>query len=245
MIESFHSRNLLCAAYLAVFSAFVLGGCASETPRQSAPDLIAQKNPIDAPAPPAGFYRVVSGDTLASIAAAYGRDTTAIADWNGLAANASLTRGQLLRVGPPPASPVSVANTARQSLKTASCGPDAWSWPIKGPILKPFGSDGVKAVAIGGAAGDTVRAAQSGRVVYTGDRISGYGKLVILKHNAHYITAYGRNRSILVKEGNDVTKGQAIATLGDQSSSQPSLLFEVRRDRQPVDPVSFLSDCAS
>ncbi|SAK50081.1 peptidase M23B [Caballeronia temeraria] len=245
MTTSFHSRRLACAAYLAVAFSFVLGGCASETYEHSAARPVLQTSPLDISTPPAGFYRVKSGDTLASIAAAYGRDATAIAAWNGLSANASLTNGQLLHVGPPSTSLAGSERSAQQSTNAASCRPDAFSWPVKGPVLKRFGADGLKAVLIGGEAGDTIRAAQSGRVVYTGDKIAGYGSLVILKHGNQYLTAYGYNRSILVKEGSDVAKGQAIATLGEQPGGRPALLFEVRRDRQPVDPLPYLSDCAS
>jgi lipoprotein NlpD len=245
MISSVQSRRLSCAACLAVVFSFVLGGCASRTLEQTATKPASQTDAAAAPAAPAGFYRVTGADTLASIAAAYGRDPNAIAAWNGLSASTPLTNGQLLRVGPPSASVAGSDDSTQRSVNATRCRSDSLSWPIKGPILKRFGVDGVRGVVIGGAAGDTIRAAKGGRVVYAGNEIAGYGSLVILKHDSRYLTAYGHIQNVLTKEGADVTKGQAIATMGAQTNGQPSLLFEVRRDRQPVDPLPYLSDCAS
>lgn len=233
------------ASCLAVAFGLALGGCASQTRTQQPAQSAQQTTALDVPSTPVGFYRVATGDTLISIAAAYGRDATAIADWNGLSAKAQLTPGQLLRVGPPSAPPTMVASATQQTLSATPCRPDGLAWPIKGQVLKRFGSDGAKSILIAGKAGDTIRAAQSGRVVYTGDKIPGYGKLVILKHSGRYLTAYGHGQSILVKEGNEVSKGQPIAIMGDQSDSQPALLFELRLDRQPIDPLTRLQDCAS
>ncbi|WP_225936683.1 murein hydrolase activator EnvC [Caballeronia sp. NK8] len=245
MIKSPQSRHRMRATCLAVAFSLILGACASRTPTQRPAQPTPQTTALDVPSTPIGFYRATTGDTLASIAAAYGRDANAIADWNGLSANAALPPGQLLRVGPPSAS-LAVAGSPTQPTPNATpCRPDALAWPIKGPVLKRFGSDGTKSIIIGGNTGDTIRAAQSGRVVYVGNQIAGYGRLVILKHNSRSLTAYGHNQSILVKEGNDVSKGQPIAIMGDQSGGQASLLFELRLDRQPVDPLPYLFDCAS
>jgi lipoprotein NlpD len=247
MIESSQARHLMNATYLALAFSLVLGGCAGRTPVQrpaeSAPT--PQTAAHEVLSTPVGFYRAASGETLTSIAAAYGRDATAIANWNGLSANAPLTPGQLLRVGPPSASVAIAASPTQQTPNATPCRPDALAWPIKGSILKPFGSDGSRTIIIAGKTGDTIRASQSGRVVYTGDEISGYGRLVILKHNSRYLTAYGHNQSILVKEGNNVSRGQPIAVMGDQPDGQASLLFELRLDRKPIDPLPYLFDCAS
>lgn len=229
---------------IALVFGMLTGGCAN----QSQPHAQTAPSPLERSAasehPMAGYYRVVHGDTVASIAAAYGRSATDIANWNGIAANEVLKAGDTLRVGPPQtptnAPPVRDAQRSDQTR----CRPGALSWPIKGPVLTNFHIDGAKAIKIGGAQGETVRAADAGRVVYTGDQIKGYGLLVIVKHSDRYLTAYGYNRQVLVNEGIDVKRGQPIALMGDPSSPEPSLLFEVRKDRQPVDPMQYLSDCA-
>jgi lipoprotein NlpD len=89
--------------------------------------------------------------------------------------------------------------------------------------------------------GQPITAAAGGRVVYAGSGLRGYGNLIIVKHNGRYLTAYGYNREILVKEGDMVNAGQQIATMGTGPSQQPSLHFELRRDGKPVDPLTYLS----
>ncbi|NIR58290.1 MAG: peptidoglycan DD-metalloendopeptidase family protein, partial [Gammaproteobacteria bacterium] len=84
------------------------------------------------------------------------------------------------------------------------------------------------------------RAAADGRVVYSGSGLIGYGKLIIIKHNKKYLSAYGHNRKVLVEEGEDVRKGQRIAELGSTGSEQPMVHFEIRRDGKPTDPLRYL-----
>ena len=83
-------------------------------------------------------------------------------------------------------------------------------------------------------------ASAAGKVVYAGTGLRGYGKLVIIKHNATYLSAYAHNREILVKEGQQVTKGQKIAEMGNTDSDQVKLHFEIRRQGKPVDPLKYL-----
>ena len=82
--------------------------------------------------------------------------------------------------------------------------------------------------------------APPGRVVYTGAGLRGYGNLVIIKHNNTYLSAYAHNRQILVKQGDNVTRGQRIAEMGNSDASQVMLHFEIRREGKPVDPIKFL-----
>ena len=97
-----------------------------------------------------------------------------------------------------------------------------------------------KGVKISGRDGNAIRAAEGGKVVYSGSRLIGYGRLIIVKHNDNYLSAYGHNRKILVKEGDQVTKGQKIAEMGTVSNGDPLLHFEIRRDGKPVDPLRLL-----
>jgi lipoprotein NlpD len=189
-----------------------------------------------------GYYRVAQGDTLTSIATGFGHDVRQIAAWNGLSLDTTLTVGEILRVGPPAG--VQSASAPAPSIK-ASCSPGSLMWPVKGPVLSRFGANDVKAITIGGRAGDPIRAASNGRVVYVGDKIKGYGLLVIVRHDNGLLTAYGQNQRVLVREGNDVKQGQPLALMGGASQEKGSVLFEVRKNRQPVDPMAFLADCGS
>ena len=98
----------------------------------------------------------------------------------------------------------------------------------------------IKGVGIGGKAGQPVLASAPGKVLYSGDGIRGYGKLVIIKHNDTFLSAYAHNDQILVKEGQTVTKGQKIAEVGSTGTDQTKLHFEIRRFGKPTDPVKFL-----
>ena len=93
---------------------------------------------------------------------------------------------------------------------------------------------------IAGKRGQTILAAASGRVVYSGGGLIGYGELIIVKHNDTYLSAYGHNASVLVKEGDTIKKGQRIATMGVGPGLEPRLHFEIRRNGEPVDPRRYL-----
>jgi lipoprotein NlpD len=114
-----------------------------------------------------------------------------------------------------------------------------WMWPAKGKVLAAF-TEASKGMDIAGRKGAAVLAAASGRVVYAGAGLRGYGKLVIIKHNNTWLSAYAHNDSILVKEQQDVRKGQKIAEMGSSDSDQVKLHFEVRRQGKPVDPAKIL-----
>ena len=115
-----------------------------------------------------------------------------------------------------------------------------WIWPAGGKLIGTFSEGGNKGVDIAGRAGDPVLAASGGKVVYSGSGLRGYGKLVIVKHNSNYLTAYAHNQNILVKEGQSVSKGQKIAEMGNSDADQVKLHFEVRRQGKPVDPLKHL-----
>jgi lipoprotein NlpD len=140
--------------------------------------------------------------------------------------NASLT---------PPASPGAASDS-----NAGASGNVAFAWPVRGPLLGTFNDSTNKGVNIGGAAGDPVKASADGRVVYAGNGLRGYGNLIIIKHDATYLTAYAHNRALMVKEGDAVTKGQKIAEMGNSDSDRVMLHFEVRRQGKPVDPLKYL-----
>ena len=113
-------------------------------------------------------------------------------------------------------------------------------WPASGPMIAGFDEAKNKGLGIAGKAGDPVLAASGGKVVYSGTGLRGYGKLVIVKHNNTYLTAYAHNQSVLVKEGQSVSKGQKIAEMGNTDADQVKLHFEIRRQGKPVDPLKHL-----
>ncbi|OHC64336.1 MAG: peptidase M23 [Rhodocyclales bacterium GWA2_65_19] len=115
-----------------------------------------------------------------------------------------------------------------------------WMWPAGGKLIAPFAEGGSKGVDIAGKAGDPVLAAASGVVSYSGAGLRGYGNLVVLRHNATYLSVYAHNSKILVKEKQTVTRGQKIAEMGSTDAESPRLHFEIRREGKPADPQKFL-----
>jgi lipoprotein NlpD len=115
-----------------------------------------------------------------------------------------------------------------------------FAWPARGKVMAGFSEPNNKGLDIAGTPGDPVLAAASGRVMYTGTGIRGYGKLIVIKHDNNFNSVYAHNREILVKEGQNVTRGQRIAELGDTDADGPKLHFEIRKSGKPVDPARYL-----
>ena len=113
-------------------------------------------------------------------------------------------------------------------------------WPASGALIAGFDEARNKGLGIAGKAGDPVLAAADGRVVYAGAGLRGYGNLVLLKHNNTFLTAYAHNRTLLVKEDQNVKKGQRIAEMGSTDADRVKLHFEIRRSGKPVDPARYL-----
>ena len=138
------------------------------------------------------------------------------------------------------AAPGETSPDAKATEPVAGGDDVGWIWPANGKTIGTFSEGGNKGVDIAGKAGDAVIAAGDGKVVYSGTGLRGYGKLVIIKHNNTYLSAYAHNQNILVKEGQSVTKGQKIAEMGNTDADQVKLHFEVRRSGKPVDPLKYL-----
>ena len=113
-------------------------------------------------------------------------------------------------------------------------------WPARGRILTGFSEPASKGVDISGKPGDPVVAAASGRVIYIGTGIRGYGKHIVIKHDTNFNSVYAHNREILVNQDQAVARGQKIAELGDTDTDAPKLHFEIRKSGKPVDPVKYL-----
>ncbi|CAM2174981.1 lipoprotein NlpD [Burkholderia latens] len=222
---------------------------------QPAPILVAQK------------YVVKRGDTLSGIASANGCSVADLRTWNKLGARGRLRMGQVLRiVRPQPlqaagasgntqvAAPAAVGNAAGGAQASAPTASDrqvvqetkrhasavSLTWPARGKIVDGFRPGQNRGIQIAGRPGDPVRAAADGRVMYAGTGLNDYGSLIIVQHNADFLTAYAHNRKLLVKTGDIVRRGDAIAEMGDLDNSRVALLFEVRRDGKPVNPMPYL-----
>jgi len=145
----------------------------------------------------------------------------------------------------PPAAPA-VASSTPSSASPAPTSADAdddvdWVWPARGKLVTGFSDTAnLKGIDIAGQAGTPGIASAGGKVVYAGAGLRGYGKLVIIKHNNKFLSAYAHNREILVKEGQQVARGQKIAEMGSTDADQTKLHFEIRRLGKPMDPLKYL-----
>ncbi|MEN5237200.1 MULTISPECIES: peptidoglycan DD-metalloendopeptidase family protein [Pseudomonas] len=150
---------------------------------------------------------------------------------------------------PPPASNGKSATSASSSssqtvaqVPAAERAVGGWTWPANGVLIGKFASNGSlnKGIDIAGDLGQPVFAAADGAVVYAGSGLRGYGELIIIKHSDTYVSAYGHNRRLLVREGQQVKAGQTIAEMGSTGTDRVKLHFEIRRQGKPVDPLQFL-----
>lgn len=116
-----------------------------------------------------------------------------------------------------------------------------WAWPTKGKVVANFNEASNKGLDISGTTGQTVNAAAAGKVIYSGSDLRGYGKLVIIKHNTNYLSVYAHNSQIVIKEGQQVSRGQKIAEMGNSDSNSVKLHFEIRRQGKSVDPSKYLA----
>lgn len=226
-------RRVACIALLGAFLA--LAGC----------------GPAVRFAPDDGVHVVQRGETLYSIATAYDMDWKDVARRNGIRAPYTIHVGQRLRIvagapqtsAPAPSSrPRSDDNDRDDAPSGAPVGNIAWIWPADGRVVSTFRNGEVtrKGIDIAGELGQPVRASAPGEVVYSGSGLAGYGKLIILKHDARFLSAYAYNQDLLVSEGQRVQSGQVIARMGQAEVGKPLLHFEIRLDGTPIDPMRQL-----
>lgn len=133
------------------------------------------------------------------------------------------------------------ADTKPDSVSPADDESITWTWPTQGKVAAGFNEASNKGIDIAGTTGQAILAASSGKVIYTGSDLRGYGKLVIVKHNKTYLSVYAHNSKIVAKEGQIVTAGQKIAEMGNTDSSTVKLHFEIRRLGKSVDPAKYLN----
>ncbi|WP_017926636.1 peptidoglycan DD-metalloendopeptidase family protein [Thioalkalivibrio sp. HL-Eb18] len=243
-------------AALAGLVVALISGCATR-----APSGTSEASRASGPVP--ATHTVQREETLYRIAQRYGLDWREVAQRNAISAPYIIYPGQELRLrGAARSSPPQAPRQQRQEPTTASRSdndsggsreaarsdpppddPGGWRWPADGDVLRGFSSSGTRrGLAIGGERGDEVRATRSGEVVYAGGGLVGYGRLIILKHDARFLSAYGHNDELLVSEGDQVEAGETIARLGSSGAERPMLHFEIRVDGTPVDPTRYLPD---
>jgi len=203
------------------------------------------------------YVRVRRGDTLQRIAQKHSVSVKELAVWNHLKPNGHLRAGQSIKIvsrqtitvqASAPQSGGSTANTSANTAEnrqvSAEVGRHANSvalvWPAHGRVVEPFEPGTTRGIEIEGKAGDPVLAAADGKVMYAGTGLNEYGSLIIVQHNKDFLTAYSHNRRLLVKTGDTVHQGQRIAEMGSENNDRVAVLFEVRRDGKPVDPMPYL-----
>lgn len=201
-------------------------------------------------------YTVVRGDTLYSIAFRYDLDYRQMAAYNHLRSPYTVRVGQVLRLMPSNRHAVKHARVyPRPSTSIKPASPphryglfpvhfnfnSNWAWPARGRVVAHFApQNGIKGINIAGKKGDKVYAASNGVVAYSGSGLSGYGNLIIIKHDNQYMTAYGNNLRNVVREGSQVKKGQVIAEMGIVDRRYWGVHFEIRQLGKPVDPLGYL-----
>ena len=198
------------------------------------------------------YYRVRSGDPLYAIAWAVGTDFRNLAHLNRLRAPYRIYPGQRLRLvaralkGPARKTRATPrVHTAHRSLPHQPHYPPPRHWlrPVRGPIVRgfaPYKAGGNQGVDFSGRYGASVVSAAAGRVVYSGSGLRGYGKLIIIKHNDSFLSAYAYNSRLWVHQGQRVRAGQKIAAMGRVASGRVLLHFEIRYNGAPVDPRRYI-----
>ncbi len=186
-----------------------------------------------------GQYRVVRGDTLTKIAREHGQSVDTLIRSNKLKDGDSIQVGQILNVR----GGTAAAPTQRGSAKSPSiAAPRSIDlvWPAEGKPNRGTSAPHTQGVYIAGAAGSPIKAAAAGKVIYAGNGLRGYGNMLIVSHDADFLSVYAHNQTLLAKEGAQVKQGQTIATMGSTSSNVVNLYFELRYDGKAVDALRYL-----
>ncbi len=201
-------------------------------------------------------YTVKKGDTLYSIGMRSAHGYRSLAKWNNIKSPYKLKVGQKIKLysSLAPGKKQKKSSVTRKVAQTRRARSQkkpiskvshnrlklTWQWPLKGKVIKTFAQSGNKGIDIYGKYGLQVRAVESGKVVYSGQGLAGYGNLLIIKHNNAYLSAYANNRKLLVKDKQIIKQGQIIAEVGKGKGNKTFLHFEIRKNGKPVNPVLYL-----
>jgi lipoprotein NlpD len=224
---------------LFVFVAMAMLGCSTSVPvPMSEQSDRAKRRPE---------YVVRHGDSLYAIAWVTGVDFKDLARWNGLSDPYRIKAGQVLVLYGSGEKNVTTRTAKTPPKKTTSSSSSAlarqrdWVWPAAGKIVSGFNPKaGRNGIDIAGTIGTGVVSVASGKVVYSGTGLRGYGRLLIIKHSDKFLSAYAHNDKLLVAENEKVGAGQPIAQMGRAADGQTKLHFEIRQFGKPVDPIRLL-----
>lgn len=218
---------------------------------------IAYKNKIRPP------YQIFVGDNLL-LTSAYKANNTKVSANKGRQNNKKTTSYKKVAVSRDAVRTNKASNKTRQTVKSGAKNQSTsnskravtsnnktatftgskrlkWRWPVKGKIIQRYSpGSGKKGIDISASRGTLIKSSEAGKVVYSGQGLAGYGRLIIIKHNDTYLSAYAHNQSLLVNEGELVKKGQDIARLGRSGTNRYKLHFEIRKNGKPVNPMSYL-----
>lgn len=189
---------------------------------------------------PDGYYRVKPGDTLSQIAKRHGQSIHTLASWNNLRDTSKIEVGRVLRIRRN-TRPISQSNQATQAV--APTNRLNLQWPVengRNSVIKQYNGTTNKGIDIAGTPGEPVKSAAAGKVLYVGEEVRGYGKLILISHNDYAITAYAHNDALLVQKDQQVAAGQQIATMGSTDTDSVKLHFEVRLNGKAVNPMPYL-----
>ena len=254
-----------CRSIILIALVILLGACTNSTGKYSYGYYTGKQQPAGtrkAAPRQAEYHKVQKGETLYSIAWAYGHDVRDVAGWNNIRPPYTIYPEQRIRVKSPAkntyrskppthtssSSAIARSKTASSKQAKYSTRKDkntqkiSWHWPTNGKIIGGYSvrDAGKKGLDIAGKKGQRIYAAAKGEIVYVGSGLRGYGRLIIIKHNDTYLSAYAHNRKLYVKENQKVERGQHIADMGSDEAQQAMLHFEVRRNGKPVDPLKYL-----
>lgn len=200
--------------------------------------------------PNLNFHIVKKGETIYSISRIYNVDRFKLSKLNKLKSKNIIFEGQKLVI--PKRKNINNQNIKQKKIvknkkKTKTSNEIVeFSWPVEGKVILAFGmmkpglhNDGIN---INAAKGAIVTASRSGKVIYTGNEIPGYGNLVLIKHSGNWITAYAHLKKIFPQKGKEVLKGEKIGEVGNSGSvTKPQLHFEIRKGKKALNPLKFLS----
>jgi len=223
--------------FLLIFCVIMAGGC-------SQPPVVH-----DAGTRPKGVYHVVERhQTLWRICKTYDVDIDDVARVNGIKDKSKIRVGQ--RIFIPRATKVVKVDvyiedlTARKGTRPVSYVKDRFIWPVRGRVMAKFGTDGQRrhdGIDISAPRDTPIRAADTGRVVYSDNKMRGYGNLIIIEHSNSFFTIYAHNKVNLVNERVRIQRGQVIGRVGSTGNAKgPHLHFEIRKGSKPLDPLRFL-----
>ena len=188
------------------------------------------------------------GETLYFIAWRYGINPQDLIVWNKISDKALIYPGQILKLSSPKNIRSTESLSPRIQKKTNMVKKGAiqsnakWRLPTKGNVIKQFKkkSSTSSGILFDGILGQAVIVSSDGQVVYAGNGLSGFGQLVIVKHNDVFLSAYGYNETIQVNSGDFIKQGQQIATMGLGPTKSPQLYFEIRQSGDPIDPMKLI-----